>query len=572
MNRRNFIENMTLGGGALAAVPFIDSPVSGQPLEKDVVIKEKTILTADVVVAGGGLGGCASAIAALRNGLSVILTEETDWIGGQLSQQGVPPDEHIWIETHGATQLYRDFRNGVRDYYKRNYPLTSEAKARKNLNPGDGSVSRLCHEPRVAVAVLTDMFAPYISSGKLTLLLEHKVIGAETKDNQVKVLEAFDLNTKKRLALSAKYFVDATELGDLLPLTGTEFVTGAESKSETGELHAPETGNPESNQAFTVCFAIDYVPGENHVIEKPKEYAFWKNFVPEMAKPWSGKLLDLSYSNPKTLEPKLLGFHPEGVLMGEKLNLWNYRRIINKENFVKGTYSGDVTIVNWPQNDYFLGNLVGAGEKDFKMHFERGKQLSLSLLYWLQTEAPRPDGGKGWPGVRLRKDIMGTEDGLAKYPYVRESRRIRAVFTIKEEHVGADNRAMITGKKDNKAAEFEDSVGVGYYHIDLHPSTAKDNYIDFGSLPFQIPLGALLPKRMENLLPANKNIGTTHITNGCYRLHPVEWSIGESVGLLIKYALDKKVIPRTVREQKDLLIEFQDFIRKQGIETEWPKN
>ena len=292
-----------------------------------------------------------------------------------------------------------------------------------------------------------------------------------------------------------------------------------------------------------------------------------------MTRPWSGKLLDLAYSNPKTLEPKMLGFHPEGVMMGEKLNLWNYRRIINKENFVKGTYKGDITIVNWPQNDYFLGNLIGASDKDFKKHFERGKQLSLSLLYWLQTEAPRPDGGKGWPGVRLRKDIMGTEDGLAKYPYIRESRRIKAVFTVKEEHVGADNRAMITGKKEgNKAAEFYDSVGVGYYHIDLHPSTAGDNYIDFGSMPFQIPLGALLPKRVENLLPANKNIGTTHITNGCYRLHPVEWSIGESVGLLIKYALDKKVIPRVVREKKDMLFDFQGFIRKQGIETEWPKS
>ncbi len=76
---------------------------------------------------------------------------------------------------------------------------------------------------------------------------------------------------------------------------------------------------------------------------------------------------------------------------------------------------------------------------------------------------------------------------------------------------------------------------------------------------------------MENLLPANKNIGTTHITNGCYRLHPVEWSIGESVGLLIKYALYKKVIPRAVREKHDLLADFQGFIRKQGIETEWPK-
>lgn len=569
MNRRNFIENIALSGGALAtASAFVPAAAKAETKE---IVNGKTKLNADVVIAGGGLGGCASAFAALRNNLSVILTEETDWIGGQLSQQGVPPDEHIWIETHGATQLYRDFRNGVRDYYKRNYPLTDEAKARKNLNPGDGSVSKLCHEPRVAVAVLNDMFAPYISTGKLTLLLEHKIISASVAGNQVKALEAVNLRSNSKLILSAPYFVDATEMGDLLPMTGTEFVTGAEAKSETNELHAPEKANPENNQAFTVCFAIDYVPGENHVIEKPKDYDFWKNFVPKMTKPWSGKLLDLSYSNPKTLEPKVLGFHPEGVLMGDTLNLWNYRKIISKDNFKKGTYPGDITIVNWPQNDYFLGNLIGASEKDFKKYFDGGKQLSLSLLYWLQTEAPRPDGGKGWPGIRLRKDIMGTEDGLAKYPYIRESRRIKAVFTIKEEHVGAENRALVTGKKENTAAEFYDSVGVGYYHIDLHPSTAGNNYIDFGSLPFQIPLGALLPQRMENLLPANKNIGTTHITNGCYRLHPVEWSIGESVGLLIKYALDKKVIPREVRAKNDLLKEFQDFITKQGIETQWPK-
>ncbi len=39
---------------------------------------------------------------------------------------------------------------------------------------------------------------------------------------------------------------------------------------------------------------------------------------------------------------------------------------------------------------------------------------------------------------------------------------------------------------------------------------------------FQIPPGALIPRRIENLLPACKNLGTTHITNGCFRLHPVE--------------------------------------------------
>jgi hypothetical protein len=74
---------------------------------------------------------------------------------------------------------------------------------------------------------------------------------------------------------------------------------------------------------------------------------------------------------------------------------------------------------------------------------------------------------------------------------------------------------------------------------------------------------------MENLIPANKNIGTTHITNGCYRLHPVEWSIGEAVGLLITYSLKKNVIPHQVREGKSLLAEFQDFIVKQGIELKW---
>ena len=88
------------------------------------------------------------------------------------------------------------------------------------------------------------------------------------------------------------------------------------------------------------------------------------------------------------------------------------------------------------------------------------------------------------------------------------------------------------------AETFPDSVGVGSYRIDLHPSTGGDNYIDISSLPFQIPLGALIPRRVENLLPACKNLGTTHITNGCFRLHPVEWGIGEAAGALAAFCLE----------------------------------
>ena len=569
MKRRSFIESLAIGGGLLASGPILTVPTQVFGGERNSLTASNEY-AADVVVAGGGLGGVAAALAALRNGLRVVLTEETDWVGGQLSQQGVPPDEHRWIETHGATYLYRQFREKVREYYIRHYPLTDEARKRKNLNPGDGSVSRLCHEPRVAVAVLQDMLNPYISAGKLTLLTMHKIISADVTGDKVRALKAVNLASGKEKVLTAPYFVDATELGELLPLTKTEYVTGAESKSQTRELHAAEKHEPDNHQAFTVCFAMDYVPGGNNVIDKPKEYDFWKNHVPKLSPPWSGKLLELNYSSPSTLEPKALGFHPEGIPTGNSLNLWNYRRIINKNNFLPGTYAGDITIVNWPQNDYMLGSLIDVPDKEFKKHVARGKQLSLSLLYWLQTEVPRPDGGQGWPGLRLRGDVMGTEDGLAKYPYVRESRRIEAVFTVLEEHVGAANRAMITGKaSDNTAADFYDSVGIGYYHIDLHPSSGGDNYIDFGSLPFQIPLGALLPRRVENLLPANKNIGTTHITNGCYRLHPVEWSIGESVGMLVAFALNKNVIPRAVREKSDRLSEFQGMVRGQGIETQW---
>ncbi|WP_352406014.1 FAD-dependent oxidoreductase [Petrimonas sp.] len=569
MNRRNFLTYAALLGGSAAT----NGCTTLQPIKKYPERKKQTLsreLNADVIILGGGMGGCATALASCRNGLSVIMTEETDWIGGQVSQQGVPPDEHQWIETHGAPQSYREYRNRVRDYYRNNYPLTETARNRVNLNPGDGSVSRICHEPRVAVSVLTDMLSPFLSSGKLRILLNHKVRSSEVNGDQIMNVEVENIQTGDRALLTGDSFVDATECGDLLPLTGTEYITGTESKHDTKELHAPEKADPMNNQAFTICFAMDYQPGRDNVQDPPKEYDFWRKYVPEMTPPWSGRLLDLSYSDPRTLEPKKLGFDPSGKNLDGVLNLWNYRRIINRDNFVEGVYDGDVTIVNWPQNDFFPGNLIDVPEKEFQRNIERAKQLSHSLFYWLQTETPRPDGGNGWRGLRLRRDIMGTEDGMAKYPYIRESRRIRAEFTVLEEHVGAENRRLVAGNIKGKRSEaFFDSVGIGYYHIDLHPSSRGNNYVDFSSLPFQIPLGALLPQRMNNLLPANKNIGTTHITNGCYRLHPVEWSIGEAVGQLIAFAKKTKVPFRAVRERRELLSDFQQMLHKQGIETEW---
>jgi len=525
-------------------------------------------LAADVVIIGGGLGGCAAALAAARNGLRVIMTEETDWIGGQLTSQAVPPDENQWIETHGGTRSYQELRTRIRDYYRHNFPLTEAARANLQLNPGNGDVSRLCCEPRVALAGLQEMLAPFVAGNRVEIWLEHKAVGASVTGDKIEAVQVRSSRTGNKLTLHAPWFVDATEMGDLLPLTKTEYVTGAEAQKETSEPHAKSEAQPHNMQAFTCCFAMEYLRGEDHTIGPPRDWKFWRDYVPRVTPAWPGKLLDLVYSNPVTLEPRNYGFNPE-----QATGLFHYRRIVDRKNFVAGAFAGDVSLVNWPQNDYLPGNPFGGSTREAAKHVDGAKQLSLSLLYWLQTAAPRPDGGTGWKGLRLRPDIVGTADGLAKYPYIRESRRIRAAFTICEQHVGSDARAKMLGKEKNELAaeSFPDSVGIGSYRIDLHPSTGGDNYIDIASLPFQIPLGALIPKRVENLLPACKNIGTTHITNGCYRLHPVEWNIGESVGALVAFCAGRNRQPREVRARAELLHEFQNQLVAQGVPLAWPK-
>lgn len=585
INRREYLK-ISLAGSALLATPNSNiftnyKASSGKEVSDSVLVSARNSgckaisssllhhsISADVIIAGGSTGGCAAALAAARMGQKVILVEETDWVGGQLSSQGVPPDENPWIETTGCTQLYRTYRNSVRKYYKQHFPLSKKAINAKYLDPGNGGVSPLCHDPRVAVSVLNQMLSPYIISGKIMLILEHQIIDVVVNDDKIESFIFKNNNSGNTLIAKAPHFIDATELGDVLPLGNIEYVTGAESRSETGEAHAVEgPAQPLNMQAISHCFALSYYPGENHIIEKPKDYDFWKNYQPQMTPPWPGKQLEWSISNPRTLSPHYTSVfvkRENGTIGG----LFYFRRIADMKNFKPDFLDSDLTIVNWPLMDYWLKPIIGLSREDTVRAIEEARQLSLSLIYWMQTECPRHDGnGKGYPGLKLRKDVFGTENGLAKYPYIRESRRIKAEFTILEQHVASELDPW-----KNLAAPFHDSCGIGYYRIDLHPSTGGDNYIDIGALPFQIPLGALIPKRIKNLLAGCKNIGTTHITNGLYRLHPIEWNIGESAGYLAAWSNIKKLTPTTIRNDKKLLSEFQNELKKQGVLLEWDKD
>jgi len=524
-------------------------------------------ITCDVAVIGGGFGGVAAALALTEAGKTVVLTEETAWLGGQPSSQGVPPDEHRRIEEGGCTASYRRYRDLVRQFYRDHYPLKAAYCEKPDLNPGGGSVSRICHEPKVSAQVLEAMLAAPVSRGRLQILRETRPVAAETEANRIRQVTV--ATPEGEQVIRANYFLDATECGDLLPLTGTAYVTGSESRSDTGEWHAGEQADPQDMQAITWCFAVSLEPSGDYTIPKPARYDHYKQHLSPF---WPGSQLSWTYSQPITLEPI------DGVIEPQpgQVDLFTYRKILGKEafeaDFLAG--SGEITLINWPQNDYWFGSVVDVPEEDRRQNLAEAKELSRCFLYWLQTEAPRPDGGRGYPNLKLRGDALGTADGFAMAPYIREARRIVPLVRVTEAHIGMAMRQDLLerGEIDTLSAEpFADSVGIGYYRIDLHPSTGQRNYIDIESLPFQIPLGALIPVETKNLLAACKNIGTTHITNGCYRVHPAEWNIGESAGACAAWCLDHDMTPQALHGDPAALAAFQQALVKRGVPLAWPE-
>jgi hypothetical protein len=547
-------------------------------------------LTTPILILGGGTGGVAAALAIARVGGSCVVVEPTDWIGGQLTAQAVPPDENRWVEGDGpgagaagfvgATKSYVEFREHVRRWYRENRPLNDAARANARLNPGGGWVSRLCCEPRVAHAVLQDMLAPHVAAGRVQILLRTEPVAADVDEDRVRAVTVQHLDTGRRTTIAADYFLDATELGDLFPLTGVEYHVGAEDVGAHGELHArTDRADPKDQQAISWCFAIEHRPGENHVIDRPARYEFFRDFAPHMIDhPWPGRLLSWTVAGfdygkrEYTFRP-----WPDEPRKGET-EMWRYRRIVDRSLYRPDAQDQhpDVCLVNWVQMDYFLNAIVDVTPEERRAALADARQQSLSLLYWLQTEAPRFDGsdGVGFPGLRICGDELGTTDGFAKSPYIRESRRLAARTIVHEGHVGAEQRRRDgRAKKDQPGGggePFPDSVGIGHYNLDLHPSTAMRNHVYVESAPFRIPLGALIPVRVRNVLAAAKNLGVTHVTNGCYRLHPVEWNTGESAGLLAQHCLTTRLEPQQVHERMEHVREFQRVVTSQGIPIAWP--
>lgn len=537
-------------------------PVDGDPSIAVVRVPDLSAardVSCDILIAGGGTGGVAAALAAARSGKRVHLIEETDWIGGQLTAQGISAlDEHAHIEEFGGTASYYALRNALRDYYR---PFAGSEGQKPHFNPGNCWVTRVAFEPKVAVDALMAMLEPHITGGRLTIHLRSKVAAVETESDRITTVTAISLSGEPPLRFKPTMVLDATELGDLLPLSGAEYVTGAETIADTGEPHAqPTRPMPHCVQSFTYVFGLERRPeGENHVIPQPARYDFFR-----ASQPYSLRI-EVHGGEIYGEESGWLDYKLYDTMPGTKGGLWSYRRLIDSSQ-LPSLSQNDVTMINWPGNDYRESSIIDVPAAQAAAALQDAKRVSLGFLYWLQTEAPASGELNGAPELKLRPDIMGTVDGLAKFPYIRESRRIKSLRTIVEQDVSSNHQQGV------RAAHFEDSVGVGWYPIDIHRSGPDDVGISCRTRPFQIPMGALIPIRVTNLLAAAKNIGTTHITNGCFRLHPVEWNIGEAAGALAAFCLDHGATPASVYESANARTPFQRQLISAGVPVAWTLN
>lgn len=485
-------------------------------------------IACDVLVAGAGAGGVAAALRLAERGHSICLTEETDWSGGQLTSGGVPAlDEHKFIEIAGGTRSYYALREGIRQEYRRKYQLTPAAAALENFNPGACYVSSLCYEPRIGLAVIERLLAPH--AARIRRLMRTRVFEVERQGDRLVAALAYRFDAREVVRLRFAFALDATELGDLLPLAKVPYALGSEAKSETGEPNAPERANPACVQSFTYTFAAEQrPPGENHRIPKPPDYERIRDHQPfglNMNYPtefgWRGAFTYRVFGEddpiPNNMSPR--PFFP-------------WRRLVAAKNFTgPGAPAHDVALMNWPRQDYHDESLLDQDAPNTARILQAAKRVAAAFLYWMQTDIPRDDGnGGGYANFKLRTDVMGSPDGFSKYPYIREARRLKARGVVRQQDIVFDDDRA-------RAQWFQDSVGTGFYMVDIHPCGANERGRMMMPKPFQVPMSALEPTGVVNFLAAGKSLGVTHLTNGAFRLHPIEWNIGEAAAVMASLAL-----------------------------------
>ncbi len=511
----------------------------------------------DIVIVGASFGGVSAALAAARYGKTVALIDAGGNVGGQATAQGLTRwDESAPVlspNTWGSSKSYQTLKNDIRGWYRANAKLAGGVDG-QNFNPGFSAAGHpFSADCNVTETVLRQLLRDVAST--VTLRLDTVVSSADVSNGTIQALHLADGTT-----VTATIYVDATDLGDLLPLCGIQWVTGAEAKSDTEEPHAEAEAAPGHIQPITVSIAVEHRPdGENHVIPQPPNY--------------TQALIDAQAFGVYDQRNGMIG----GVFSSAHSpnpgweTIFNYRQYIDHANFSDPNYANDRSTINVGCNDYQAAVIPTGNAQEDAAIVEAARQVSIAYLYWLQTAAPRDDGsGTGYPNLMVRQDIFGRADGTAPQAYIRESRRLRKpLVRILEQHIAvADGSSPAVRAPMN----FSDSCGIGDYSIDVHQCYGPPGTPWVGGIavrPFQVPLGSLIPSDATNLIAACKNIGATHLTGGAYRVHPSEWAVGEAAGTFAAYCAGQAVNPAQTHANGSRIAALQLRLLEQGVPIFW---
>ena len=426
----------------------------------------------DIVVVGGGTSGVASAIQSSRLGSKTLLIEESNWLGGMLTSAGVSAMDGNYKMPSG---FLKEFRDSLVSYYGHLDSLKT------------GWVSNFMFEPSVGNRILKDIAN---QEKNLTILFGTTV-------SEVVKNENFSIKINERPSIyKSKILIDATELGDLIPMLNLPYFIGMDSTKRFNEDIAPDLSNNIIQDLTYTMILKDF--GKNMVITEPKNYDR-KEFI-------------CSYDS--------------GECVKKVKKLWSKEKLISYGELPNKKY-----MINWPinGNDYYTNSIEMNAEQRI-LNYEKAKQKSLRFLYFIQTEM-------GFSNLSLDYDQYPTKDGFPLIPYHRESRRSKGKVTL--------TLNDIKSPYSQQNSIYRTGIAVGDYPVDHHHG-AYSNYsnlpeLDFYPVPsYSVPIGSLIPENIDNFIVIEKSISVSNLVNGTTRLQPVVMQIGQASGILASLAIRKK--------------------------------
>jgi len=308
--------------------------------------------------------------------------------------------------------------------------------------------------------------------------------------------EYWEINLPDGRLINTKIIIDGTDLGDAAAAVGVNYKVGMDARNESSEGMAPAQANDIIQDLTYAAILKDY--GKNSVRTIPQP----ANYTPNE-------------------------FHCACQKDCDDPDVHSCETMLTYAKLPNGKY-----MINWPinGNDYYT-NVVSVSKDQRVIEYENAKQKTLRFIYYIQTEL-------GYEHLGLADDEFPTNDLLPLMPYHREGRRIVGEVQTTINHI-LDPYAT---------NQYRTGIAVGDYPIDHHHYERTDApKIEFPPVPsFNIPLGSLVPAKVDNLIMADKAISVSNIANGSTRLQPVIIQIGQAAGLLAAKSIEYRQKPREV--------------------------